>query len=80
MLTTVSATTWFGIQQGDGQNAVLWATTDGGASYRSTTLPFPATSITMSTPTTGLVTTAVDIRVTADGGATWTKVADIIAP
>ena len=80
MLTTASATNWFGIQQGDGTDAILWTTTDGGANYHSTHLPFPATTITMSTLTTGWATTATDVRATADGGATWTKVADITIP
>jgi hypothetical protein len=34
----------------------------------------------MSTLTTGWATTATDIRATVDGGATWTKVADIAIP
>jgi hypothetical protein len=80
MLTTVSAANWFGIAQGDGTDAILWTTTDGGANYHSTHLPFPAVTITMSTMTTEWATTATDIRSTADGGATWTKVADIAVP
>ena len=80
MLTTVSETNWFGIQQGDGTDAILWTTTDAGANYRRTHLPFPAASITMSTLTTGWATTETDICSTVDGGATWTKVADIVVP
>jgi hypothetical protein len=80
MLIAVTAKDWFGIQQGDGTDATLWTTTDGGASYHSTHLPFPATTITMSSLTTGWATTATDIRSTVDGGATWTKVADIAIP
>ena len=80
MLTAVTAKYWFGIQQGDGTDAILWTTTDGGANYRSTHLPFPATTITMSSLTTGWATTATDIRSTVDGGGTWTKVADIAIP
>ena len=80
MLTAVTARNWFGIRQGDGTDAILWTTTDGGANYYSTHLPFPAATITMSTLTTGWATTATDIRSTVDGGATWTKVADVIVP
>lgn len=80
MLTAVTARYWFGIQQGDGTDAILWTTTDGGANYLSTHLPFPATTITMSSLTTGWATTATDIRSTVDGGATWTKIADIAMP
>ena len=80
ILDILSATNWFAIQQGDGTDAILWTTTDGGANYRSTHLPFPATTITMATLTTGWATTATDIRSTVDGGATWTKVADITVP
>ncbi|MEY2521705.1 MAG: Photosynthesis system assembly factor, partial [Ilumatobacteraceae bacterium] len=80
MLTAVTAKYWFGIQQGDGTDAILWTTTDGGANYRSTHLPFPATTITMSTLTTGWATTAADIYATVDGGATWIKVADTAVP
>ena len=80
MLTAVTARYWFGIQQGDSTDAILWTTTDGGANYHSTHLPFPATTITMSNLTTGWATTATDIWSTVDGGATWTKVADIVVP
>ncbi len=80
MLTAVTATDWFGINPGFEQDATLWITTDAGVNYRSIHLPFPAQTISMSTTSTGWAATATDIRRTTDGGATWTKVADVIAP
>ncbi len=80
MLTAVTASDWFGINPGFEQDATLWITTDAGASYRSIHLPFPALTISMTTTTTGWATTPTDIRRTTDGGATWTKVVDVIAP
>jgi hypothetical protein len=80
MLTAVSTTHWFGIQQTGGSDATMWTTTDGGATYHSTHLPFPALTISMSTPSVGWSSTASDIRSTLDGGATWTKIADVIPP
>ena len=50
----------------------------GTAGYHSTHLPFPALTITMATPTVGWSATATEIYSTTDGGATWTKVADVI--
>lgn len=80
MLDAVSPTTWFAIAQGDGATSILWTTTDGGASYSKTDLPFPARTVTMSTPTTGWATTETGISMTTDGGTTWTKVADLPTP
>lgn len=78
-LSVVSDTYWFAIQPGENQDATLWTRTTGPATYRSTHLPFPALTITMATPTEGWSATATEIFSTTDGGATWTKVADLIS-
>jgi hypothetical protein len=79
-LTVVSDTNWFGIQPTGQQDAILWTRTTGAASYHSTHLPFPAVNIMMATATVGWSATSTDIRSTVDGGATWAKLADVIAP
>ena len=80
MLTTVTATDWFAINPGFPQDATLWITNDAGVNYHIIHLPFAALTISMSATTTGWAATATDIRRTTDGGATWSKVADVIAP
>jgi uncharacterized repeat protein (TIGR01451 family) len=79
-LMTATATDWFGIQQTQGDDATLWASADGGATYTGRGLPFPALNVAMATPRTGWLTTASAIRRTLDGGASWTTVANIIEP
>ncbi|MCW2751059.1 MAG: hypothetical protein JWR83_2169 [Aeromicrobium sp.] len=78
-LTVVNASELFGIQQAFGPST-LWHSGDGGRSYQARGLPFNALSITMATPSIGWVTTTNQIRATHDGGATWTTIADVIAP
>lgn len=79
-LTALSSTQWFGIQQTLGTTATLWQSIDGGRNYEGRPLPFDALTITMGSPSTGWITTADKIRVTRDGGASWTTTADVIAP
>ena len=80
MLTVTSPSLWFAIQQSMTDDAILWATTNAGRTYFATQLPFAARGLTMATPTTGWAATAEDLRLTQDGGMTWRKIADIIAP
>ncbi|MEK7425423.1 MAG: hypothetical protein AAB131_16470 [Actinomycetota bacterium] len=80
MLTAVSASRWFGLQQGFADDATLWTTTNAGRTYLATGLPFAALDLSMATPVAGLATTYSDLRITQDAGLTWRKIADVIAP
>lgn len=80
MLNALSATNWFAIAQVDAATSNLWKTSDGGATFNKSVLPFPARTVTMSTPTTGWAVADGEICGTTDGGATWTRIADIHNP
>ena len=80
VLMAATAQDWFGIQQTFGDTSTLWTSRDGGATYSSRLLPFPALSIAMVSPTTGWVTTVDGLRRTTDGGATWTLVTNVFDP
>jgi hypothetical protein len=78
-LTVVADTHWFGIQPTENQDATLWTRTTDEGSYHTTHLPFPALTITMATPSVGWSAASTGIFSTVDGGATWTKVANLIS-
>ena len=79
-LSAISPTHWFAIQQTMTDNATLWTTTDAGATYQATYLPFAAREVTMADPIRGLATADSDVYLTNDGGASWTKVANVTTP
>ncbi|MCU1368129.1 MAG: hypothetical protein JWN39_3768 [Ilumatobacteraceae bacterium] len=78
-LTAVTPTQYFGIQQTLDATATLWQSDDGGHTYQRRALPFGALTLTMGSPIVGWATTSNTIRVTDDGGASWTPIANIIA-
>lgn len=78
--TVLTPTQLFGIQQTFGTTATLWQSADRGLTYQGRTLPFAARTITMGSPSVGWVTTANEIRATTDGGASWSTIANVIAP
>jgi photosystem II stability/assembly factor-like uncharacterized protein len=77
MLSATSTSELFGLQQGMSDDATLWISTNVVGKYRSIDLPFPALSLSMATPSAGLISTYSDVLLTEDGGSTWRKIAKL---